>query len=118
MESTESLRLSTRADLFSVINNTIKMFVDADEFTSVCSDAISILNNQEALHVEAAALSRLLYRMKSKMRCDKGFKFMAKVGTVYDWVLSSQRHVLYARMMQITFIQINSNSLIYCDKFW
>jgi hypothetical protein len=57
----------------------LKMFVDADEFTSVCLDAISILNEQEALHVEAAALSRLLYRLKSKLRCDKGFKFMEKV---------------------------------------
>jgi hypothetical protein len=65
------------------MTETVKIFVDADEFTSVCSDAISVLNNQEALHVEAAALSRLLYRMKSKLRCDKGFKFMAKVGTLY-----------------------------------
>lgn len=84
---------------FSAITETVKMFVDADEFTSVCSDAISVLNNQEALHVEAAVLSRLLYRMKSKLRCDKGFKFMAKVGTLYYWLLSSQPHVSYARLI-------------------
>ncbi|XP_021933480.1 uncharacterized protein LOC110836528 [Zootermopsis nevadensis] len=53
--------------------------IDADKFTSVCLDAISILNDQEALHAEAATLSRLLYRIKSKLRCDKGFKCMKKV---------------------------------------
>jgi hypothetical protein len=84
---------------FSAITKTIKMFVDADEFTSVCSDAISVLNNQKALHVEAATLSRLLYRMKSKLRCDKGFKFMAKVGILYHCLLSSQPHVSYAKLI-------------------
>jgi hypothetical protein len=66
------------------------MFTDADEFRSVCLDAISILKRQEALHVEAATLSRLLYRMKSKLRCDKGFKSMAKVDTLYYCMLSIQ----------------------------
>ncbi|XP_069704122.1 uncharacterized protein [Periplaneta americana] len=52
---------------------------NAVELATVCSDAISILADQKALHLEAATLSRLLYRMKCKFRCDKGFKYLAKV---------------------------------------
>lgn len=75
------------------------MLTDADEFTSVCLDAISILKKQEALHIEAATLSRLLYRMKSKLRCDKGFKFMAKVDTLYCCMLSTQSCFSYVKFM-------------------
>jgi hypothetical protein len=110
---------------FSAVTKSFKMFVDADEFTSVCSDAISVLNNQKTLHVEAAALSRLLYRMKSKMRCDKGFKFMAKVGTLYHWLLSSQPRVKCVKMIQshlCKYIQIPwyiviSTSRLYLQSF-
>jgi hypothetical protein len=69
------------------------MFIDANEFTLICLDAISILNDQEALHVESATLSQLLYRMKSKLRCDKGFKFMAKVRTLYYYMFCNQSQV-------------------------
>lgn len=75
------------------------MFTDADEFTSVCLDAISILKNQEALHIEAATLSRLWYRVKSKLRCDKGFKFMAKVATLYSCMLSTQSCFSYVKLL-------------------
>ena len=95
----EIISLIFRTEYVQKINKTVEMFTDADEFTSVCLDAISILKKQEALHVEAAALSRLFYRMKSKLRCDKGFKFMAKVDTLYSCMLSIQSCFSYVKLM-------------------
>ncbi|XP_046396507.1 uncharacterized protein LOC124163564 [Ischnura elegans] len=45
----------------------------------VCSSFLKVLLNQKPLHVEAALLSRIIYRMKTKFRHDKGLKLMEKV---------------------------------------
>ncbi|XP_071451328.1 nucleolus and neural progenitor protein isoform X2 [Hetaerina americana] len=45
----------------------------------VCSSFLKILMDQKLLHVEAALLSRIIYRMKTKFRHDKGLKSMEKV---------------------------------------
>ncbi|XP_043801918.1 uncharacterized protein LOC122719814 [Apis laboriosa] len=52
---------------------------DAKKFLLVLNRIIKDLTSQELLHKEAAILSRLLYRMKTKFRNDKGVKSMSKV---------------------------------------
>ncbi|XP_054002907.1 uncharacterized protein LOC128889361 isoform X1 [Hylaeus anthracinus] len=52
---------------------------DSIKFQTVLEKAIKDLSSQELLHKEAAILSRLIYRMKSKFRNDKGVKEMFKV---------------------------------------
>lgn len=52
---------------------------DAAAFLTVLEKVIQDLRSQELLHKEAAILSRLIYRMKSKFRNDKGVKAMSKV---------------------------------------
>ncbi|PSN51206.1 hypothetical protein C0J52_13664 [Blattella germanica] len=53
--------------------------IDAEKLSNICSKAIATLSRLKKLHVEAAVLSRVLYRTKRKMRYDKGIKYMAKV---------------------------------------
>ncbi|XP_046590383.1 uncharacterized protein LOC107226462 [Neodiprion lecontei] len=53
--------------------------IDLSKFMSALDAAIKDLNSQDLLHIEAAVLSRLIYRMKSKFRNDKGMKNMEKV---------------------------------------
>ncbi|XP_068085398.1 ABC transporter F family member 4 [Anabrus simplex] len=53
--------------------------LNIDKLELVCSQAVSILSNQKQLHMEAALLSRVLYRMKSKYRQNIGFKNIEKV---------------------------------------
>ncbi|KOC69067.1 Uncharacterized protein C3orf17 like protein [Habropoda laboriosa] len=53
--------------------------VDACRFLTTLDKVIQNLTSQELLHKEAAILSRLIYRMKSKFRNDKGLKSMSKV---------------------------------------
>ncbi|XP_076655909.1 nucleolus and neural progenitor protein [Halictus rubicundus] len=52
---------------------------DATGFFNTVDKIIGDLNSQELLHKEAAILSRLIYRMKSKFRNDKGVKAMSKL---------------------------------------
>ncbi|XP_076239978.1 nucleolus and neural progenitor protein [Calliopsis andreniformis] len=52
---------------------------DVTGFLAVLENVIKDLNSQELLHKEAAVLGRLIYRMKSKFRNDKGVKAMSKV---------------------------------------
>ncbi|XP_016767343.2 uncharacterized protein LOC724922 [Apis mellifera] len=52
---------------------------DATKFLLMLDRIIKDLTSQELLHKEAAILSRLLYRMKTKFRNDKGVKSMSKV---------------------------------------
>ncbi|XP_043266058.1 uncharacterized protein LOC122405411 [Colletes gigas] len=52
---------------------------DVTGFQMILEMVIKDLSSQELLHKEAAILSRLIYRMKSKFRNDKGVKAMSKV---------------------------------------
>ncbi|XP_078036450.1 nucleolus and neural progenitor protein [Augochlora pura] len=52
---------------------------DTAGFLNTLDKIIRDLISQETLHKEAAFLSRLLYRMKSKFRNDKGMKAMSKL---------------------------------------
>lgn len=52
---------------------------DATGFFNTLDKIVGDLNSQELLHKEAAMLSRLIYRMKSKFRNDKGVKAMSKL---------------------------------------
>ncbi|KAJ8669378.1 hypothetical protein QAD02_000637 [Eretmocerus hayati] len=52
---------------------------DSREFISTIDNILADLKTFDILHIEAALLSRLIYRMKSKFRSDKGFKNMEKV---------------------------------------
>ncbi|XP_066583534.1 uncharacterized protein [Prorops nasuta] len=53
--------------------------LDIKKFKRVLEGSIRNLECQEALHTEAAILSRLIYRMKCKFRNDKGLKSMEKL---------------------------------------
>lgn len=52
---------------------------DSTAFLATLQKIIHDLESQQMLHAEAAILSRLIYRMKSKFRNDKGLKGMSKV---------------------------------------
>ncbi|KAG8225964.1 hypothetical protein J437_LFUL006193 [Ladona fulva] len=52
---------------------------DITELKRVCTNFKNILDNQKNLHVEAALLSRIIYRFKTKLRRDKGLQTMEKV---------------------------------------
>lgn len=56
---------------------------------------IKDLDSQSVLHMEAAILSRLIYRMKSKFRSDKGLKNMEKVNRALLNYLEVQLHKEY-----------------------
>ncbi|XP_012265709.2 uncharacterized protein LOC105691654 [Athalia rosae] len=53
--------------------------IDTEGFASTLKSIIRDLESQDVLHIEAAILSRVIYRMKSKFRHDKGLKNMEKV---------------------------------------
>lgn len=59
--------------LFSLIG------VDINQFKALLTTAIHDLESMSDLHVNAAVLSRLIYRMKSKFRNDKGLRYMIKL---------------------------------------
>ncbi|XP_063975920.1 uncharacterized protein LOC135161874 isoform X2 [Diachasmimorpha longicaudata] len=50
-------------------------------FTSTISKILQDISSQGQLNTEAAILSRLIYRMKSKFRSDKGLKNMEKLNS-------------------------------------
>lgn len=54
-------------------------YLDPRKFTETIDKILSDFKTFEVLHTEAALLSRLIYRMKSKFRSDKGLKHMEKV---------------------------------------
>ncbi|KAK3930516.1 Nucleolus and neural progenitor protein [Frankliniella fusca] len=49
------------------------------KLSDVLWDALTLLQNQQALSTEAATLSRLIYRMKNLFHGDKGFKTIEKI---------------------------------------
>jgi len=53
--------------------------VDVTQFKTVLGTAIHDLESMNDLHINAAFLSRLIYRMKSKFRNDKGLRYMIKL---------------------------------------
>lgn len=57
------------------------MFLHTDEkkFIQTIEGVLKDFESFNVLHTEAALLSRLIYRMKSKFRSDKGLKSMEKV---------------------------------------
>lgn len=55
------------------------LFIDVKKFLATISKAIRELEAMGILDVEAAFLSRLIYRMKNKFRSDKGLKCMEKI---------------------------------------
>ncbi|XP_012217578.1 nucleolus and neural progenitor protein [Linepithema humile] len=55
------------------------MAINVDLLNTVVATAIKDLKSLDVLHTEAAVLSRLIYRMKSKFRNDKGLKKMAQL---------------------------------------
>ncbi|XP_058792007.1 uncharacterized protein LOC131664722 [Phymastichus coffea] len=52
---------------------------DPTTFLTVIDRVLNDFQNFKTMHAEAALLSRLIYRMKSKFRSDKGLKHMEKV---------------------------------------
>lgn len=54
-------------------------FIDVKTFFITIDKIIKDLNSMDNLHMEAALLSRLIYRMKTKFRNDKGLKHMEKM---------------------------------------
>ncbi|XP_015596071.1 uncharacterized protein LOC107268128 [Cephus cinctus] len=63
-------------------NNTCSILshkFDSNAFSRILDNAIKDLDSQDILHKEAAILSRLIYRFKSKFRSDKGLKNMEKL---------------------------------------
>ncbi|KAL6418902.1 hypothetical protein ACFW04_001497 [Cataglyphis niger] len=61
------------------IESTTKADVNIDICKLVLGSAINDLESMDILHKEAAALSRLIYRMKNKFRNDKGLRSMVKL---------------------------------------
>lgn len=57
----------------------IHNFIDSKAFLTIIDNAIKEFESMDILNIEAALLSRLIYRMKNKFRSDKGFKSMEKV---------------------------------------
>lgn len=53
--------------------------VNIDRFKAVLTTAIHDLESMSDLHLNATVLSRLIYRMKSKFRNDKGLQYMMKL---------------------------------------
>lgn len=53
--------------------------VNINQFKAVLTTAIHELESMDDLHMNATVLSRLIYRMKSKFRNDKGLKYMMKL---------------------------------------
>lgn len=53
--------------------------VDVTRFKTTLGIAIHDLESMGDLHMEATVLSRLIYRMKSKFRNDKGLRYMVKL---------------------------------------
>lgn len=51
---------------------------DIKKISTVMEDAISLLQNQQSFHSEAAILSRLIYKLGTKFRHDIGFLFLKK----------------------------------------
>lgn len=54
-------------------------FLDPKQFIDVIDNILEDFKSFKILNLEAALLSRLIYRMKSKFRNDKGLKYMEKV---------------------------------------
>lgn len=51
---------------------------DVKKISSLMEDAITLLQNQQSFHSEAAILSRLIYKLGTKFRHDIGFSFLKR----------------------------------------
>ncbi|KYQ59898.1 hypothetical protein ALC60_01056 [Trachymyrmex zeteki] len=58
--------------------------VDVSRFKKTLSTVIHDLESMDDLHRNIAVLNRLIYRMKTKFRNDKGFMSMVKLGKALD----------------------------------
>lgn len=73
---------------FSFLSCSLSAFSNLRRLSDILWDALTVLQNQDALYTEAATLSRLIYRMKSMFRGDKGFKSIEKVCRFFLFCLS------------------------------
>lgn len=87
---------------------------DATKFLLVLNRIIKDLTSQELLHKEAAILSRLLYRMKTKFRNDKGIKSMSKVNKALLKYLSLSLEKEYEKLKNN--VEINEKYVILPSK--
>lgn len=67
------------------------------------------MKSQELLHKEAAILSRLIYRMKSKFRNDKGVKSMSKLNRAMLNYLSLSLEKEYANLR--SYVEIDNKNI-------
>ncbi|XP_029046218.1 nucleolus and neural progenitor protein-like [Osmia bicornis bicornis] len=87
---------------------------DATAFLTTLEKVINDLTSQDLLHKEAAILSRIIYRMKTKFRNDKGVKSMLKVNKVLLNYLSLQLKKEYENLK--SFVEINNTYVILPSK--
>lgn len=88
-------------------------FKQLRQLSDVLWDALSVLRNQEALFTEAATLSRLIYRMKSMFRGDKGFKAIEKINHCLRHYLSLNLTPIYDNFFR-TIPWDSSEKFLYC----
>ncbi|XP_017755890.1 PREDICTED: uncharacterized protein LOC108547746 [Eufriesea mexicana] len=79
---------------------------DATKFLLMLDKVIKDLTCQELLHKEAAILSRLIYRMKSKFRNDKGAKSMSKLNKALLKYLSLSLQKEYKNLKN--YVEVNT----------
>nr|XP_003708405.1 PREDICTED: uncharacterized protein LOC100875173 [Megachile rotundata]XP_012152787.1 PREDICTED: uncharacterized protein LOC100875173 [Megachile rotundata] len=80
---------------------------DTTAFLKTLEKIIKDLTSQKLLHKEAAILSRIIYRMKTKFRNDKGVKFMLKVNKTLLNYLHLQLKKEYENLKD--FVEINND---------
>lgn len=78
---------------------------DISSFCAVLEKTTIDLESQYAFAMEAAMLSRLIYRMKSKFRNDKGLKYMAKINKCLLNYLSLSLGKEYKNLIQYTEVE-------------
>lgn len=83
------------------------------KLSDVFWDALTLLQNQQALSTEAATLSRLIYRMKNLFHGDKGFKTIEKINHCLRHYLSLNLVPMYDNIFR-TIPWDCSEKEIYC----
>ncbi|XP_034242871.1 uncharacterized protein LOC117646182 [Thrips palmi] len=79
MASWNELDLKPPPNLTSKVTPSQVSFSDLRKLSDTCWNALTLLKNQETLCSEAATLSRLIHRVRSMFRGDKGYKSIQKV---------------------------------------
>lgn len=100
--------------IYKCNNVFLSLLLDAAAFLTKLEKVINDLTSQDLLHKEAAILSRIIYRMKTKFRNDKGVKSMLKVNKVLLNYLSLQLKKEYENLK--SFVEINNNYVILPSK--